>query len=618
MRGMKRFMKFKLKEDYESKIQQYDIYNFSYNNMMENLALFNQKYVGRITVNTIGTSRLGRDIPVIILGKNQAKNKLLIMAGQHARERHGAWMLMRQIEHYCENWETYFDSENQLGDFFDDVCIHFIPMTNPDGHELSRIGLGAVPDTVPKALLDDCNVENREEYIEMIKTALEYKINYTLTQADFNPDWEYHGFLPSLSGEKLGINQSDRYVIKDGTEIVPYKFRESDMYMWKSNARGIDLHYNWWSDSYSTYYAELVDKNLDQAKEYKSSLGFTKGKFSTENELGIQGVCDEDKLILDWIMDNNLTEMIISIHGRGPTHFWNYKIPYYKLGRALHIVEAFAGDTNTPYSESNNARMGFVGYMEDWMEDLYERGSISKNQYIETYFETYECGWSTEKLLPNGYCDFSAARTVCPLPPNQTVPLWKNNQTFPLLLAFDYVQNHSYTTRYSYISKYQLLKPKQNFSGNPGEMQAPAMFSGTFRPVIGNLQDRLYAASGEECHGYFTIIGNRCFMDVWIKLKSLGNLWKTSESGDNIYSDETIQIIPSTSADFPKSKNKMCIWSAAIGYIAGKSKECSDVVTASIAPGSAAISLFCGASYLKVKHISHTFEIRLSLSYEID
>lgn len=57
MRGMKRFMKFKLKEDYESKIQQYDIYNFSYNNMMENLALFNQKYVGRITVNTIGTSR---------------------------------------------------------------------------------------------------------------------------------------------------------------------------------------------------------------------------------------------------------------------------------------------------------------------------------------------------------------------------------------------------------------------------------------------------------------------------------------------------------------------------------------------------------------------------------
>lgn len=107
-------------------------------------------------------------------------------------------------------------------------------------------------------------------------------------------------------------------------------------------------------------------------------------------------------------------------------------------------------------------------------------------------------------------------------------------------------------------------------------------------------------------------------MDVWIKLKNLGNLWKTSESGENIYSDETIQIIPSTSADFPKSKNKMCIWSATIGYIAGKSKECSNAVTASIAPGSAAISLFCGASYLKVKHISHTFEIRLSLAYEVD
>lgn len=589
--------------NYESIIGKKNIYDYSYNDMLNDLETFKQKFTDRLTIEIIGKSRLGRDIPGIIIGnkKEDLEHKLLIIAGQHARERHGAWLIMRQIEHYCENWNSNLVEGLLLKDFFKRTCIYYIPMTNPDGHELSRRGIDSIPTNIPTNLLKDCNVNNRNEYIEKIKSALEYKVNSALTEADFDSDWNYNGSEPTKTNET--VNGLSRF------QISNYKFRNNDMYMWKANARGIDLHYNWWSDLYSTYYSKLADADNDAEKKgYKRGGGRTKGWFASENEMGTIGVVDENKLILNWIDKYKLMKMVISIHGRGPTHFWNYKLSYHKLCKAFDVIDFLSKATGTPYSESNNARVGFVGYMEDWSESTME-----ENKYINTYYETYECGWSTNKIQVNGYCDLTGKRNVCPLPASQTDSLWNYNKVFPLLLLHRYGINNS-NTRYPYLSKYQV---KSSDNKNKAKMYIPIMYSGEFTPVLCEPDLKLYAAYNKR-YGTYNVIGNRCFVDIWFELKSLGTLKKLNSDGQNIYNDKIIKIIPATAITLPKSSKKIQIYSAAIGYVAGTSMECKYPVRASVSTDTNTISLFNGASYLRVKDITDNFKLRLSVSYTID
>ena len=103
---------------------------YTYDQMLEDIKLFEQKYPDIIDVSSIGVSELGRNLPVIRIGKADAKYNILLQGAIHGREHMTAWLLMAMTDYWLER--------DILG--YGDVCYHIIPMMNPDGVTISQTG----------------------------------------------------------------------------------------------------------------------------------------------------------------------------------------------------------------------------------------------------------------------------------------------------------------------------------------------------------------------------------------------------------------------------------------------------------------------------------------------
>ncbi len=114
---------------------------YSYDQMVQDIALLQQRYGGRMQVNTIGTSLDGRALYDCIIGNQAAPKHILIQAGIHGREYLNPMLLMQQMEMALVNYDTGSFHGNPLSAMFDQVAVHFVPMTNPDGISISQFGL---------------------------------------------------------------------------------------------------------------------------------------------------------------------------------------------------------------------------------------------------------------------------------------------------------------------------------------------------------------------------------------------------------------------------------------------------------------------------------------------
>lgn len=104
---------------------------YSYEQMMEDMDTLRNQYPDEVTVSSIGTTELGRDIPVIRIGDLNARYHVLLQGAIHGREHLTAWLLMATADYWLDH--------GILG--YSDVCYHMIPMTNPDGVMISQTGL---------------------------------------------------------------------------------------------------------------------------------------------------------------------------------------------------------------------------------------------------------------------------------------------------------------------------------------------------------------------------------------------------------------------------------------------------------------------------------------------
>ena len=104
---------------------------YSYEQMMEDMDTLRNQYPDEVTVSSIGTTELGRDIPVIRIGDLNARYHVLLQGAIHGREHLTAWLLMATADYWLDH--------GILG--YSDVCYHMIPMTNPDGVIISQTGL---------------------------------------------------------------------------------------------------------------------------------------------------------------------------------------------------------------------------------------------------------------------------------------------------------------------------------------------------------------------------------------------------------------------------------------------------------------------------------------------
>ena len=103
---------------------------YSYEQMIDDIAQLQALYPNIVTNSVIGTSELGREIPVLLIGNPDAKYHVLVQGAMHGREHLTAWLSIAIADYSLA--QHYFDART--------VCYHIIPMVNPDGVTISQSG----------------------------------------------------------------------------------------------------------------------------------------------------------------------------------------------------------------------------------------------------------------------------------------------------------------------------------------------------------------------------------------------------------------------------------------------------------------------------------------------
>lgn len=119
---------------------------YSYDELCGDLEELAEQYPGRFQTQTIGVTADGRNIYEIIFGNPDAEKAIILQAGIHAREYMTSQLMMAQLEFYlcCADDAVY--GGRTLGELFEDVSVHVMPMMNPDGVSISQYGLDGIAD----------------------------------------------------------------------------------------------------------------------------------------------------------------------------------------------------------------------------------------------------------------------------------------------------------------------------------------------------------------------------------------------------------------------------------------------------------------------------------------
>ncbi|MDO4265926.1 MAG: M14 family zinc carboxypeptidase [Eubacteriales bacterium] len=132
-----------------------EVYTYDY--MFHDMDTLSQKYRGRMSYRSAGTSRDGRQIYEIILGNRNAQTHVLFTAAIHAREYITSNLVMKQVEYllYADANKYAFDGK-PVSDWLNEVCIHVVPMANPDGVSISQSGIDGLRNDSLKTALRNC------------------------------------------------------------------------------------------------------------------------------------------------------------------------------------------------------------------------------------------------------------------------------------------------------------------------------------------------------------------------------------------------------------------------------------------------------------------------------
>ncbi len=113
---------------------------YSYDEMLEDLEILQQKYPQCVKYELKAETYQGRQIPLVTFGNANAKRHVMVMSAIHAREYMSAQLVMSMLEHYASNYDNGKYKETTLKNIFDNVCFIIVPMANPDGVEIAQKG----------------------------------------------------------------------------------------------------------------------------------------------------------------------------------------------------------------------------------------------------------------------------------------------------------------------------------------------------------------------------------------------------------------------------------------------------------------------------------------------
>lgn len=95
-----------------------------------------------LAIRSLGRSFMGQDIPLFVLGDEQASRSILYVGAHHGMEWITSAILLRFIHEYC----VYYREERTIfgetmGSRFSSCTLYVVPMLNPDGCDLAVHGL---------------------------------------------------------------------------------------------------------------------------------------------------------------------------------------------------------------------------------------------------------------------------------------------------------------------------------------------------------------------------------------------------------------------------------------------------------------------------------------------
>lgn len=118
---------------------------YTYEQMVKDLYFLSVRYPGLMTYDSLGVTADQRSIMEAVIGNPQASRHIVVQYSIHAREYINSLLAMRQLETYLENVSGggTFNGRTYT-DLFSNVCIHLLPMANPDGVTVSESGLAGL------------------------------------------------------------------------------------------------------------------------------------------------------------------------------------------------------------------------------------------------------------------------------------------------------------------------------------------------------------------------------------------------------------------------------------------------------------------------------------------
>lgn len=187
---------------------------YTYDQMLADMEALAHEYRHVVTLDMIGYSELGLKIPVMQLGDINAPRHVLLQGAMHGREHMTAWLLMAMADCWLE--QGLFSQ--------DKVCFHIIPMTNPDGVQISQSGtLNALQMDIYQRDLDYGYAYWSEAY-----HAEQWKANGLGVDINrsFPSGWEETPMRPYPSSERYGgetpFEAAEAIALRDYTYLYPF------------------------------------------------------------------------------------------------------------------------------------------------------------------------------------------------------------------------------------------------------------------------------------------------------------------------------------------------------------------------------------------------------------
>ncbi len=225
---------------------------YSYEEMLRDLEELAAQYPALVNLDTVGYSDQGTPIPALRIGSVEADHHVLLQGAIHGREHATAWLLMAMAESWLNNGG------------FENLCIHILPMVNPDGVAISQSG--------------QLNDDTRWVYLTDIKWG-----HTLLEEAEYAARWKANGFGVDINRnfptgwEDLDNRKEPSSQQYRGSE--PFSSSEAKTLRDYSLQFAFDLTVSYHASGSLTYYdfgnnSVVNQRGLQLAKEFQRVSGY--------------------------------------------------------------------------------------------------------------------------------------------------------------------------------------------------------------------------------------------------------------------------------------------------------------------------------------------------------